>query len=141
MRFAALMKVQTDGSRTNFWDPRIKFGMRQAARNLKGMAVPPAQVEILLAEGILNFVRCSALCAQEVLEVQKRASRMGLVGGIVYDFYHLAVAEKEDVDRFYTPSERHIAQRNGLGCHTRPRVAPCSLSASARNPARRWMKC
>jgi predicted nucleic acid-binding protein len=68
----------------------------------KGLAVPSAHINTLLDEGILQFVRCVALSAREIRRVQKRAGELGLVGGIVYDLFHLAVAEKENVDRLYT---------------------------------------
>ena len=73
-----------------------------------GLAVPPLQVNYLLAEGILPYVQLRAITADEVLVVQKRAGEQGVSGGIIYDLYHLAVAEKEGVDRFYTFNTRHF---------------------------------
>jgi hypothetical protein len=42
------------------------------------------------------------LTAREVRRVQKRAGELGLTGGIVFGLFHLAAAEKENVDRLYT---------------------------------------
>jgi predicted nucleic acid-binding protein len=69
---------------------------------------PQGRIATLLAEGILPYVRLRAITADEVLVVQKRAGEQGLSGGIIYDLYHLAVAEKEGVDRFYTFNTRHF---------------------------------
>lgn len=76
----------------------------------RGMAVPPSAVETLLKEGILPFVRCVALSAREIQQVQKRAGHLGLTGGIIYDLYHLAVAEREKVARLYTFNAGHFQQ-------------------------------
>ena len=76
----------------------------------RGMAVPPTAVEPLLKEGILPFVRCVALSAREIQQLQKRAGQLGLTGGIIYDLYHLAVAEKEQVGRLYTFNTGHFQQ-------------------------------
>ena len=76
----------------------------------RGMAVPPAAVETILREGILPFVRCVALPAREVQQIQKRAGQLGLTGGIIYDLYHLAVAEKQQVERLYTFNTGHFQQ-------------------------------
>lgn len=73
-----------------------------------GLAVPSAHVATLLAEGILPFVRCVALSAKAVSKVQKRACDLEVVGGIIYDLYHLAVAEQEAVDRLYTFNTAHF---------------------------------
>lgn len=76
----------------------------------RGLAVPPAAVETLLKDGILPFVRCVALPAREVLQLQKQAGQLGLTGGIIYDLYHLAVAQKEQVERLYTFNTGHFQQ-------------------------------
>jgi len=73
-----------------------------------GLAVPPAQVQIILSEGILAHVRQTAMTPEEVLAVQKRAGEIGVRGGVIYDLYHLAVAEREDVERLYTFNVRHF---------------------------------
>ena len=81
----------------------------------KGLAVPPAQVEKLLAQGILPFVRQIALTASQVRSVQVRAGQAGLIGGIIYDLQHLTVALREKVDRLYTFNVahfRHLAPEN-----------------------------
>lgn len=74
----------------------------------KGLAVPPAQVPALLEEGILPYVEVVASTAEEVTEVQKRAGELALVGGIIYDLYHLAAAERHEVERFYTFNTGHF---------------------------------
>jgi predicted nucleic acid-binding protein len=74
----------------------------------KGLSVPPSAVTILLEDGILPFVRCAALKPSEIRRVQECAGRLGLVGGIIYDLYHLAVAERENVERFYTFNTAHF---------------------------------
>ncbi len=74
----------------------------------RGLAVPAAQVRGLLADGILAYIRLVALSAEEVCDVQKRAGELGLSGGIIYDLYHLAIAERENVGRFYTFNTRHF---------------------------------
>ena len=76
----------------------------------RGMAVPPTAVETILKEGILPFVHCVALSAREVRQVQIRAGQLGLTGGIIYDLYHLAVAQKEQVKRLYTFNTGHFQQ-------------------------------
>ena len=76
----------------------------------EGLAVPPSQVGILLKEGLLPFLRCVNLTAQEVLQVQKRAGELGLMGGVIYDLYHLAVAEKESVEKLLTFNVLHFRQ-------------------------------
>ena len=73
-----------------------------------GLAVPPAQVRGLLAEGILPFVQVTALSDEEVNTVQRRAGELALVGGIVYDLFHLVAAEKEKVERLYTFNIAHF---------------------------------
>ena len=76
----------------------------------KGLAVPPGQVGILLKEGLLPFLRCVNLTANQVLQVQKRAGELGLMGGVIYDLYHLAVAEKESVEKLLTFNVLHFQQ-------------------------------
>ena len=76
----------------------------------RGLAVPPAAVEAILKEGILPFVRCVALPAREVQQIQKMAGQLGLTGGIIYDLYHLAVAQKAQVERLYTFNTGHFQQ-------------------------------
>ena len=73
-----------------------------------GLAVPSAQVTTLLHEGLLCYLRCVTLNAGEVQSVQKRAAERGLVGGIIYDLYHLVAAEKSAVDRLYTFNTAHF---------------------------------
>jgi len=73
-----------------------------------GLAVPSAQVSALLAGGITPHVRLVTLSAEEVSAVQKRAGELALVGGIIYDLSHLAAAERENVERFYTFNLRHF---------------------------------
>jgi len=75
-----------------------------------GLAVPPALVGSLLDEGILPFVRQAALRTSEVRAVQQRAGQLGLLGGMIYDLFHLAVAEKEKAERFYTFNTGHFRQ-------------------------------
>lgn len=74
----------------------------------KGLAVPPAQVAGLLQQSILAFVRLVALPMEEMTSIQKRAGEIGLIGGIIYDFFHLSVAMRERVDRFYTFNTAHF---------------------------------
>lgn len=73
-----------------------------------GLAVPSSQVQTILSEGILAHVRQTAMTPEEVLSVQKRAGEMGVRGGVIYDLYLLAVAEREEVDRLYTFNVRHF---------------------------------
>lgn len=74
----------------------------------KGLAVPPARVADLLQQSILVGVRLVALPMEEMNSIQKRAGEMGLIGGIIYDFFHLSVAMREKVDRFYTFNTSHF---------------------------------
>ncbi len=74
----------------------------------KGLAVPPSFVADLLAQGILAHVRLVALPMKEVPHVQKRAGELGLIGGIIYDFFHLTVARREGAERFYTFNIAHF---------------------------------
>jgi len=74
----------------------------------KGLAVPPVHVATLLNEGILPFVRCMALDAGEVAKVQVRAGELGLVGGMIYDLFHLWIAAREEVERLYTFNTAHF---------------------------------
>ncbi len=74
----------------------------------KGLAVPPAFVADLLGHGILAHVRLVALPLKEVAHVQKRAGELGLIGGIIYDFFHLSVARREGAERFYTFNTAHF---------------------------------
>lgn len=73
-----------------------------------GLAVPPSQVRAILAGGILAHVRLVGMSPDEVCEVQVRAGELGLKGGIIYDLYHLAIAERENAERFYTFNTRHF---------------------------------
>ena len=73
-----------------------------------GLSVPSAQVPSLLAEGILPFVRLTALSPDEVVTVQQRAGTLALVGGIIYDLYLLMAAERDKVDRLYTFNTAHF---------------------------------
>jgi predicted nucleic acid-binding protein len=73
-----------------------------------GLSIPPAYVNDLLDKGILPFVRIMALTAKQVRGVQQRAGRMGLIGGAVYDLFHLALAEREHVERLYTFNVIHF---------------------------------
>jgi hypothetical protein len=43
-----------------------------------------------------------------VSAVQQRAGELSLSGGIIYDLYHLMVAEREDVERLYTFNTSHF---------------------------------
>ncbi len=74
----------------------------------KGLSVPPLAVETILQEGILPYVRCVSLTAREVTAVQRRAGHLGLIGGVIYDLFHLAVAEEEKVGRLYTFNLQHF---------------------------------
>jgi predicted nucleic acid-binding protein len=74
----------------------------------KGLAVPPAYVTDLLEQSILVCVRLVALPKREMTPIQKRAGELGLIGGIIYDFFHLSVAMRECVDRFYTFNTAHF---------------------------------
>lgn len=74
----------------------------------KGLAVPPTHVNALLRGSILNYVKLLSLPAREIAMVQKRAGEMGLIGGIVYDLYHLHAATRESVERFYTFNTTHF---------------------------------
>lgn len=89
----------------------------------RGLAVPPEAAGTLVSEGILPHVRCVALDAKDVIAVQQRASRMGLLGGILYDFLLLAAAEREEVDRLYTFNTEHFRELASVGFQTRI-VAP-----------------
>ena len=73
-----------------------------------GLSIPPASVSDVLDQGILPFVRILALTAKQVRDVQRRAGRIGLVGGMVYDLFHLALAEREQVERLYTFNVIHF---------------------------------
>jgi predicted nucleic acid-binding protein len=74
----------------------------------KGLAVPPARVADLLRQGILAHVRLVALPMKELPSVQKRAGEMGLIGGIIHDFFHLTVARRAGAERFYTFNTAHF---------------------------------
>lgn len=74
----------------------------------KGLAVPPAFVAELLGHGILAHVQVVALPMKEMAHVQKRAGELGLIGGIIYDFFHLTVARREGAERFYTFNVAHF---------------------------------
>jgi predicted nucleic acid-binding protein len=73
-----------------------------------GLAVPPSAVDRLLNRGILPHLRCVRLSVNQVRAVLKRAGDLGLVGGIVYDLYHLAAGEQAGADRFYTFNTAHF---------------------------------
>ena len=73
-----------------------------------GLSIPPAYVSDVLEQGILPFVKIMALTAKQVRDVQRRAGRTGLVGGMVYDLFHLALAEREQVERLYTFNVIHF---------------------------------
>ncbi len=89
----------------------------------KGLAVPPRVVQQLLAGGVLPFVRCVALSATEVIEVESAAAKSGLVGGIIYDFYHLQVAISQAVDILLTFNVDHFR-----------RLAPPEFREKIRSP-------
>lgn len=74
----------------------------------KGLAVPPAQVAGLLQQSIWVNVRLVALPIEGIASIQKRAGEIGLIGGIIYDFFYLSVAMRERVDRFYTFNTSHF---------------------------------
>lgn len=74
----------------------------------KGLAVPPIHVHTLLQEGLLPYLRAVSLDFIEIQKVQKIAGERGLSGGIIYDLYHLYVAEKESVERLYTFNTGHF---------------------------------
>ena len=76
----------------------------------EGLAVPPGQVGVLLKEGLLPFLRCVNLTVKQIHQVQKRAGELGLMGGVIYDLYHLAVAEKESVEKLLTFNVLHFQQ-------------------------------
>jgi predicted nucleic acid-binding protein len=76
----------------------------------KGLAVPPAHVSTLLSDGLLPFVRCVTLPPTEILAVQKRAGELSLVGGGIYDLFHLAAAVNENADRLYTFNTSHFRE-------------------------------
>jgi len=76
----------------------------------RGLAVPPEQVSILLRESILNYVTVVGIPPSDLPEVGQMASERGLIGGVIYDFYHLTVARREAVDRFYTFNTKHFME-------------------------------
>lgn len=76
----------------------------------RGLAVPPEQVFPLLSESILKYVEVVGIPPADLVHVQQMASERGLIGGIIYDFYHLTVAQREKVDRFYTFNVKHFIE-------------------------------
>lgn len=76
----------------------------------EGLAVPAGQVSTLLEEGLLPYLRCVNLNAKQVRQVQKRAGELELIGGVIYDLYHLAVAENQKVDKLLTFNVVHFQQ-------------------------------
>jgi len=84
------------------------FEFHSAITQLPKLAVPPSAVESILTEGILPFVTCCHLTYIEILQTLRKAGQMGLMGGIIYDLYHLALAERENVEILYTFNTRHF---------------------------------
>lgn len=46
----------------------------------------------------MRSIRLRALSAEDIKRVQQRAGELALVGGIIYDLFHLVAAEKEEVE-------------------------------------------
>jgi predicted nucleic acid-binding protein len=74
----------------------------------KGLAVPPLEVNLILAEGILSHMECRALSRAKVVEAQRLAAEAGLIGGVVYDFFHLIAAREMKADIVWTFNLRHF---------------------------------
>ncbi|NBD37157.1 MAG: hypothetical protein GVY10_01140 [Verrucomicrobia bacterium] len=74
----------------------------------KGLAVPPLEVRAILEEGILRHVECRTLVRKKVEEAQRLAAEAGLMGGIVYDFYHLIAAREMNAEVVLTFNLRHF---------------------------------
>jgi predicted nucleic acid-binding protein len=74
----------------------------------KGLAVPPEEVTVILTEGILPYVECKALSRTKVAEAQRLAAEAGLIGGVIYDFYHLIAAREMKAEVVWTFNLRHF---------------------------------
>ena len=74
----------------------------------KGLAVPPEEVNLILKDGILPHVACRALSPAKVAEVQRLAAQAGLIGGIIYDFFHLVAAREMKAEVVWTFNVRHF---------------------------------
>jgi predicted nucleic acid-binding protein len=108
-RADALVRRCVDGRDEGIVHAHSLLEFHSAVTQLPGaIVVPPQVVESLLGTAILPFVRIAHLSGKQIRDVQARAGRLGLIGGIIYDFYHLAVAEKEHVDRLYTFNAAHF---------------------------------
>lgn len=108
-RADALVRRCVDGLDEGIMHAHSLLEYHSAVTQLPGaVAVSPQVVESLLGTAILPYVRIAHLSGKQIREVQARAGQIGLIGGIIYDFYHLAVAEKECVDRLYTFNIAHF---------------------------------
>jgi predicted nucleic acid-binding protein len=110
-RADAVLRRCMDGEDDGLVHTHSLFEFHSAITQLpKGLAVPPALVAEVLERGILKYVRLVALPAKEAATIQRRAGDRGLIGGIVYDFLHLAVARREGAERFYTFNTAHFVK-------------------------------
>jgi predicted nucleic acid-binding protein len=74
----------------------------------KGLAVPPSDVTTIVEEGILPHVECRALSRAKVAEAQRLAADGGLIGGVVYDLFHLVAAREMRAEVVWTFNLRHF---------------------------------
>ena len=74
----------------------------------KGLAVPPHEVKTILEEGLLPHMECKALARSNVIEAQRLAAEAGLIGGIIYDFYHLIAAREMQAEIVWTFNLAHF---------------------------------
>jgi predicted nucleic acid-binding protein len=74
----------------------------------KGLAAPPHEVRTILEDGILPHMECKALPRSKVIEAQRLASEAGLIGGIIYDFFHLIAAREMRAEVVWTFNISHF---------------------------------
>jgi predicted nucleic acid-binding protein len=79
-----------------------------ATRLPKGLAMHPDQVTQILEQGILPFVECMTLSPQKIINTQKLAGAMGIVGGVIYDLYLLQAAIASKADKIFTFNLKHF---------------------------------
>jgi predicted nucleic acid-binding protein len=64
--------------------------------------VHPGEASRFLDENILPYFELIALSASDYKTVLRFCSKIGLIGGMVFDALHIHCAQKADCDRIYT---------------------------------------
>jgi predicted nucleic acid-binding protein len=80
-----------------------------------GLRVPPALAAELIRQSLVPRVKAIDLSTRELLSALDKTAAAGVRGGALYDFLHLAVAQKAKASVLYTLNVRHFTALSRSG--------------------------